>query len=105
MRYCWLVLSVLCVAVMMAGNLLKVRMKSFYVIIGLVLWYTMLNSGIHSTIAGVIVAFCIPATLKKGTGHYLERIRTNVLMTDIIQLYGQTIRYIRLKASNRLQTR
>jgi NhaA family Na+:H+ antiporter len=38
----------------------------------------MLNSGIHATIAGVIVAFCIPATLKKGTGHYLERIRNNV---------------------------
>jgi NhaA family Na+:H+ antiporter len=38
----------------------------------------MLNSGIHATIAGVIVAFCIPATLKKGTGVYLERIRKNV---------------------------
>ena len=29
-------------------------------------------------IAGVIVAFCIPATLKKGTGYYLERIRRHV---------------------------
>ena len=38
----------------------------------------MLNSGIHATIAGVIVAFCIPATLKRGTGVYLERIRRNV---------------------------
>lgn len=82
----FIVLSVLCVAVMMAGNLLKVRMKSFYVIIGLVLWYTMLNSGIHSTIAGVIVAFCIPATLKKGTGHYLERIRTNVNKFPVIDI-------------------
>jgi NhaA family Na+:H+ antiporter len=38
----------------------------------------MLNSGIHATIAGVIVAFCVPATLKRGTGVYLERIRKNL---------------------------
>ena len=70
----FMLLSAVCVAAMVAGNILKVRLKSFYVIIGLVLWYFMLNSGIHATIAGVIVAFCIPATLKKGTGVYLERI-------------------------------
>ena len=74
----FLILSAVCVAVMVLGNFLKCRAKFFYVLVGLVLWYTMLNSGIHSTIAGVITAFCIPATLKKGTGHYLERIRENV---------------------------
>jgi NhaA family Na+:H+ antiporter len=68
----------LLIAGMIAANVLKVRSKAFYVTAGLVLWYLMLNSGIHATIAGVIVAFCIPATLKKGTGYYLERIRRNV---------------------------
>ena len=68
----------LLIAGMIAANILKVRSKAFYVTTGLVLWYLMLNSGIHATIAGVIVAFCIPATLKKGTGYYLERIRRNV---------------------------
>lgn len=71
-------LSALCVLVLVLGNVFKIRSKAYYVTIGLVLWYMMLNSGIHATIAGVIVAFCIPATLKKGTGHYLERIRNNV---------------------------
>lgn len=79
-------LSALCVAAMVLGNILKVRSKAFYVTIGLVLWYMMLNSGIHSTIAGVIVAFCIPATLKKGTGHYLERIRSNVNRFPVIEV-------------------
>jgi NhaA family Na+:H+ antiporter len=46
----------------------------------------MLNSGIHSTIAGVITAFCIPATLRKGTGHYLERIRENVGKFPVIEI-------------------
>ena len=74
----FLLLSALCVAVMVVANIMKVRSKAFYVVVGLVLWYMMLNSGIHATIAGVIVAFCVPATLKKGTGHYLERIRENI---------------------------
>ena len=82
----FMLLSAVCVAAMLAGNLLKVRLKSFYVIIGLCLWYFMLNSGIHATIAGVIVAFCIPATLKKGTGYYLERIRTNISKFPVIEV-------------------
>ena len=74
---------------MVLGNILKCRSKAFYVIIGLVLWYTMLNSGIHATIAGVVTAFCIPATLRKGTGHYLERIRENVNKFPVIDIDDQ----------------
>ena len=75
--------------VLVAGNVLKVRSRRYYVCIGLVLWYLMLNSGIHATIAGVIVAFCIPATLRKGTGHYLERIRSNVAKFPVIDIDDQ----------------
>ena len=88
-NWLFLGLSALCVTVMVLGNILKVRAKSFYVAVGLVLWYMMLNSGIHATIAGVIVAFCIPATLKKGTGHYLERIRHNVNKFPVIEVDEQ----------------
>ena len=79
-------LAALCVAVMVLGNIFKIRTRYFYMTIGLVLWYMMLNSGIHATIAGVIVAFCVPATLKKGTGHYLERIRNNVNKFPVIDV-------------------
>ena len=82
-------LSALCIAVMVLGNIFKCRSKAFYVTIGLVLWYTMLNSGIHATIAGVVTAFCIPATLKNGTGHYLERIRENVNKFPVIDVDEQ----------------
>ena len=82
----YLGLCAVCVAVMILGNILKIRSKSFYVIIGLVLWYMMLNSGIHATISGVIVALCIPATLKKGTGHYLERIRRQINRFPVIDV-------------------
>mgnify|MGYP002511685738 CR=1 FL=1 len=82
----YLLLAGLCVAVLIIGNNRKIMSKNFYLLTGIVLWYMMLNSGIHSTIAGVIVAFCIPATLKMGTGHYLERIRNNVNKFPVIEI-------------------
>ena len=75
-----------CIAVMVVGNIIKIRAKMFYVLVGMVLWFMMLNSGIHATIAGVVVAFCVPASLKKGTGVYLERIRTNINKFPVIDV-------------------
>ncbi len=80
----YICLSAISIAIMVVGNIGNVRRKVFYISIGLALWYFMLNSGIHATIAGVIVAFCIPATLVKGTGYYLERIRENVGKIPIV---------------------
>ena len=88
-NYLFLGLSALCVVLMIIGNMLNIRSKGFYLTLGLVLWYMMLNSGIHATIAGVIVAFCVPATLKKGTGHYLERIRQHINQFPVIDIDKQ----------------
>ena len=74
----YLLIALACAAILVIGNNRKVMKKSFYLSIGLVLWYAMLNSGIHATIAGVIVAFCIPASLRKGSPYYIERIRRNI---------------------------
>lgn len=67
--------ALLCVALLAIGNWRQVRVKSFYLPIGCVLWYCMQGSGIHSTIAGVVLAFCMPANLGGGTKFYIERIR------------------------------
>ena len=88
-NFLYLGLSAVCVAALVLANVFKVRRKAFYVSLGLVLWYMMLNSGIHATIAGVIVAFCVPATLVKGTGHYLERIRTHISKFPVIEINEQ----------------
>ena len=82
----YLILSAVTVAVLILGNRFNVRAKVFYVTVGLVLWYMMLQSGIHATIAGVVVAFCVPASLTKGTGHYLERIRNNIKLFPVINI-------------------
>jgi Na+:H+ antiporter, NhaA family len=39
---------------------LKVRHLSVYLIAGIIMWYFMLKSGVHSTISGILLAFAIP---------------------------------------------
>jgi NhaA family Na+:H+ antiporter len=41
-------------------NKCRVQQIIFYIIPGILLWYCIYNSGIHSTIAGVLLATCIP---------------------------------------------
>ena len=43
-----------------AANLLGVRRISAYLLIGVALWLCVLNSGVHATLAGVLIAWCIP---------------------------------------------
>ncbi|MCP3896210.1 MAG: Na+/H+ antiporter NhaA [Bacteroides sp.] len=52
--------------------------KVFFLLIGVVIWYMFLQSGIHSTISGVILAFVIPAKPQLHVGKYIERIRSTI---------------------------
>ena len=58
----YLLYSGIIVAILAVLNFLKVKKHIFYLIPGCALWYFMHHSGIHATIAGVILAFCIPAS-------------------------------------------
>ena len=71
----YLLAAAVVVAILLIGNRCEVRLKAFYMSFGLILWYLVLNSGIHATIAGVALAFCIPANLTRGTRYYMEYIR------------------------------
>ncbi len=46
--------------VLIIMNLLKVRRYYLYFLLGVLLWYVVFNSGVHATIAGVLLAFTIP---------------------------------------------
>lgn len=66
------------VLALLAGNWIGVRRKTFYVSLGLVVWYMLLNSGIHATIAGVVVAFCVPASPRSTVHDFVDCIRSYI---------------------------
>lgn len=85
----FLILSLIVIAGLIIGNHFCVRSRTFYIVGGLILWFLMLNSGIHATISGVIVAFCVPASLKHGSNHYIERIRNNINQFPTFEITDQ----------------
>ena len=49
-----------CTAGLLLMNRLGVRSPSWYVLAGIPLWVAVLKSGIHATLAGVVVGLCVP---------------------------------------------
>lgn len=60
------------------GGRAGINSKMFYFTLGGVVWFLFLNSGIHPTIAGVLVAFCIPAKPVLATSHFISTIRKEI---------------------------
>ncbi len=55
-----LLVVTLCIPVLFIMNRKRVLQKSTYVMVGLVVWTAMLKSGVHATLAGVLLAMFIP---------------------------------------------
>ena len=46
--------------ILIVMNTMNVTKKAAYILVGIVLWVSVLKSGVHATIAGVLIAFSIP---------------------------------------------
>lgn len=53
-------------------NLMKVKRHYPYLFAGILLWYMVFNSGVHATIAGVLLAFTIPLYKIESLEHALH---------------------------------
>jgi NhaA family Na+:H+ antiporter len=56
----YLILALSVFAVLLMLNRLKVQKLFIYLVLGVAMWYFMLKSGVHATLAGVLLAFAIP---------------------------------------------
>ncbi|MFW6039441.1 MAG: Na+/H+ antiporter NhaA [Gemmatimonadota bacterium] len=64
-----------CAFALGALNLSRVMRPAPYVLVGILMWYFVLQSGVHATIAGVVTAAFIPASL----GRAAERMRDSAV--------------------------
>lgn len=76
--YMLLLWAACCLAVVFIGGKLGIQTKLFYIIVGAFVWFFFLNAGIHPTIAGVLVAFCVPAKPVYAPKKYVKSIRKNI---------------------------
>lgn len=73
-HWTYLLLSFGTAALLFLLNFFKVTRLVFYIIPGLFLWYFLHHSGIHATIAGVLLAFSIPTNVSNVDISPLEKL-------------------------------
>lgn len=87
-----LALAAVGLAALIAFNRLGVRSLAFYVLAGIFLWVCVLKSGIHATLAGVVVGLSIPMTRTDDGGHsLLERMEHGLhpwVAFGVLPLFG-----------------
>lgn len=77
-EYSLLILAAVLLIILMLGGKLAIQSKLFYLGIGAFVWFLFLNAGIHPTIAGVLIAFCVPARPVVAPKNYIKTIRRNI---------------------------
>jgi NhaA family Na+:H+ antiporter len=58
-----------CVLVLILINKRIIESKSVYILVGVIMWIAMLKSGVHATLAGVILAMFIPMKSKTNADY------------------------------------
>lgn len=87
----WLVLALVLFAAMVALNRFGVRALVSYLVLAAALWFAVLHSGIHATVAGVLAAFTIPVALDRHGDSPLLRLEHALIGVSgflIVPLFG-----------------
>jgi len=71
----WLAASGLLVLLLFVLNFAGIRLVVPYFILAVLLWYALLQSGVHATLAGVLGAFAVPARPKYDAALFSARIK------------------------------
>jgi NhaA family Na+:H+ antiporter len=81
-----LITAILFLGILIGANAIGIRKTAFYALVGLIgVWLSFLYSGIHSTIAGVLIAMTIPSKPKMSGGVYIDKLRKTLLPSSILE--------------------
>jgi NhaA family Na+:H+ antiporter len=78
-------------AVLMALNMSGIRKTLPYLIVAVLLWYALLQSGVHATIAGILGALSVPAKPKYNPERFSEHVKELMRRFDASHQPGRSI--------------
>jgi NhaA family Na+:H+ antiporter len=87
----YIIIAMVLLFILMLINKLQIDYHILYLLIGLVIWYLFLKSGIHPTIAGVLVAFTIPANKMISPHSFADKMK---LLLSSFKNGGQEKRFL-----------
>ena len=87
----WLAAAAAVLAVLMVFNLAGIRRLAPYFIAAVLLWYALLQSGVHATLAGVLVAFTVPARPKYDPEVFSRHVKALIARFDASHEPGKNI--------------
>ena len=70
-----LIISLFLIFGLAVANFFWIRQTLIYAILGLAVWFFVLGSGVHPTIAGVIVSLFVPARGRYDTDNFLQNVK------------------------------
>ena len=90
LKVSYLLYALIPLAIMIWMNLRGQHRMAPMILLGVILWILVLNSGVHATLAGVITALCIPLTDKWGKSplHSLEHALAPYVLYLIVPIFA-----------------
>jgi NhaA family Na+:H+ antiporter len=73
-------------------NMLGVRSLIVYAFVGVLVWFAFLESGVHATVAGVLVAATVPIKIRVKTPDFVSRCRDLLALLERCESDRDTIR-------------
>jgi Na+:H+ antiporter, NhaA family len=86
----FLAAAALLLVVLIVLNMIGIRRPSVYLLVGGLVWLAMLGSGVHPTVAGVLVALTVPARPRRGPDWFVNQ--THKLADEFASLERESVK-------------